>query len=167
MAWKHPTQYRHYIQLQSQGNTAFLEVDIEEYFKCRYVSLEGAENPSVKSVYVESYGGHDGDRVWTGPDVYYNSSELTLTLRWLSSECGDVREWSEKFADYIAGKKFEYSDTFRGKRWQVLFKDSPAVKAERYYGAPQYRFVSYKLTNFGGKPTKRGQTIIPQGDIEI
>lgn len=158
MSWTHPTQYRHYLRLYPQNGTTSAEVDVEEEFKCRYVSLENAVNPTVKSVYVESYADHDGDRVWTATDVLYNSSELTLTLRWRQDECEDVQEWSEKFIKYITGKKFEYHDTFRpDKYWQFIFKDTPTVNAERLYGSQQYRYLSFKLSNFGGKPKETSQ----------
>lgn len=158
MAWSHHTKYRHYIRLYPQGSTTHDEIDIEEYFKCRYVSLENADNPSIKSVYSEDYAEHDGQRVYSSPDIAYNASELTLTLRWRSEECGDVQEWSEKFIEYITGKNLEYHDTFRpNKFWQLIFKDSPSIKAERLYGNQQYRFISFKMSNFGGRPYKQSQ----------
>lgn len=161
--WEHKTDFRHYIQKYSEksasGETiSFSQIDLEEYFKCRYVSLENADTPSVKSVYTEDFAEHDGQRVWSSDNPVYNASELTLTLRWRSDECEDVQEWSGKFAEYVAGKKFEYRDTFRpDKYWQFIFKDSPVVKAEKLFGNLQYRFVSYKLSNFGGKPYKTSQ----------
>ena len=158
MDWNHHTKYRHYLRLYPQEDTVYSEVDIEEYFKCRYVSLENAEKSSIKTVYCEDYAEHDGQRVFSFPDIAYNASELTLTLRWRSDECGDVQEWSEKFIEYITGKKLEYHDTFRpNKFWQLIFKDSPSIKAERMYGNQQYRFISFKMSNFGGRPYKQSQ----------
>lgn len=161
--YKHPTDFRHYIQKYSEKSPSgekinYPQIDLEEYFKCRYVSLENAETPSVKSVYTEDFAEHEGSRIYTSPDVAHNASELTLTLRWRSDECEDVQEWSEKFTDYVSGKKIEYHDSFRpGLYWQLIFKDSPTVKAEKLFGAVQYRFVSYKFYNFGGKPYKTSQ----------
>lgn len=156
--WTHPTQFRHYLQKYPQGNTTFEEIDIEETFKCRYVSLKNTQNPSVKSVYTEDYAEHGGQKVWSDENPIYNASELTLTLRWRSDECGDVQEWSEKFIEYITAKKFQYHDTFRpDKYWQFIFKDAPNIESERLYGTQQYRYVSFKLNNFGGKPSKTSQ----------
>ena len=158
MAWTHPTKYRHYIRLYPrQGETTTL-IDIEEHFKCRYVSLENAETPTLKSVYTEDYANHNGQRVFSDEEPSYSSSELTLTLRWRSEECEDVQEWSRRFQQFIAGRKFEYHDTFRPRKyWQVIFKDSPKVEAERLYGNSQYRFISFKLSNFGGFPYQTSQ----------
>lgn len=158
MAWSHSTQYRHYLRKYPQGDTVFPEIDIEEYFKCRYVSLENAEHTSAKTVYTEDYAEHDGIRVWTSPDIAYNASELTLTLRWRQEECGNVQEWSEKFFEYISAQKFQFHDTFRpDKYWQFILIDAPTIKNERLYGDQQYRFISYKLKNFGGRPFKQSQ----------
>lgn len=151
--WVHPTQYRHYIKKYPQAGTTFQQIDLEQNFKCRYVSLENANNPTIKNIYTEDYAEHDGQRVYIDSNLAYNASELTLTLRWRQSECGDVLVWSDKFLNYITGQKFEYHDTFRpGKYWQLLFKDTPQVKAQRLFGDEQYIFLAYKLTNWGGKP---------------
>lgn len=158
MAWTHPTEYRHYIQLYPRNGKDYAETDLEMAFQCRYVSLENAVTPSAKSVYAEDYAEHDGQRVYASPDVVHNASELTLTLRWRSDECGDVQEWSQRFIDYALGRKFQYHDSLRpDKYWQFVFKDAPTVKAERLYGDLQYRFLSFKLSNFGGKPYKESQ----------
>lgn len=156
--WQHPTQFRHYLQKYPQGDVQFPQVDIEELFKCRYVSLKNAQNPSIKSVYTEDFAERGGQKVWSGEDPIYNASELTLKLRWRSEECGDVQEWSEKFIEYISGRKFEYHDSFRpNKYWQFIFKSEPSIDAERLYGGHQYRYVSFKLNNFGGKPAETSQ----------
>ena len=158
MAWNHATQYRHYIQMYPSADKEHPEIDLEEYFKCRYVSLKNAVSPSVKSVYTEDYAEQDGKKVYAAPNVVRNSSELTLTLRWRSDECGDVQRWSQTFTVFISGKKFQYHDTFRpNKYWQFIFTDTPTIEAERLHGDLQYMYLSFKLLNFGGVPYRESQ----------
>lgn len=154
MAWNHSTQFRHYITKYPQNGEAFDKVDIEEFFKCRYVSLSNAIQTSVKNTYTESFAEHDGTRVWTPSytDLAYNTSEMTLCLRWRSDECGDVQEWSDKFFQYVTGQKIQYNDTFRpNKYWQLLMTNAPTIMAEKLFGDLQYRFVNFKFTNWGGR----------------
>ena len=153
--WKHHTHYRFYMQRYEDGysTTPYEVVDIEERFQCRYVSLENGTSPALKSVYTEDFAEHDGLRVYTDDDPKFKSSEVTLTLRWRSEECGNVQTSMQFFVNYITGKKIEYHDTFRrNKYWQLIFDGSPEIVAEKLYGNSQYRFVRFKFTNFGGRP---------------
>ncbi len=159
MAWAHSTQYRHYIQKYKQGSTTFLKVDIEQQFQCRFVEMAGADAQSVKSVYTEDYNDHNGLRVWSSDTPVYKGGDISITLRWRSDECGDVIAKSDAFFEYISGKKLEYSDTFRNKYFELICTAEPTIKAENLKGVIKYRFITYKFTNFGGKPFKTSQLI--------
>lgn len=154
----HPTKYRHYIQKYRQGLSVFSKVDIEEMFQCRFVSMDGADAQSVKNVYTEDYNDHDGIRLWVGNTPVYKGGDISITLRWRSDECGDVIAKSDAFFEYISGRRLEYSDTLRpGKYWQLICTAEPTIKAEKLHGEVKYRFITYKFTNFGGKPYKTSQ----------
>ena len=64
---------------------------------------------------------------------------------------------SDAFFEYISGKKLEYSDTFRNKYFELICTAEPTIKAENLKGVIKYRFITYKFTNFGGKPFKTSQ----------
>lgn len=150
----HKTPYRFYIQKYPDGETQFPVVDIEELFKCRFVSMTNTGGSKVKNTYAESFAEADGDNLWipSSDGIAYDASDITLTLRWRSDECDDVMEWSEKFIAYISGRKFEWHDTFRPGRYiQFTFTEEPSVKDERLYGSLKYRFIEFKLRNFGGR----------------
>lgn len=154
MIYIHPTQYRHYVRKYPKGTTVYPQIDIEQVFQCRFVEMSGADNLSVKSVYTEDYAGHDGLRVWNSDTPVYKGGDISITLRWRSDECDDVLERSDAFFKYISGQKLEYNDTFRpNKYWQLICSASPTVEAENLSSAIKYRFITYKFTNFGGKPT--------------
>lgn len=163
----HSTQYRFYLQKYPQKNPngivdstiTFPKVDIEEHFKCYYVAFGGSNIPAIKNIYEEDFAERDGVRIWT-PDkseLAVSASDITLELLWKSNKQYEVLENERAFYDYVAGQKLEYSDTFRNLHWQLVLKDSPDTKGEKLYGGQQYRWVSYKFRNFGGKPTKESK----------
>ena len=158
--WHHHTSFRFYIQKYPQEGVTFSPIDIEEQFKCRYVSLEGAKPTKVKNIYKEDYLERSGKRIYVPKPakLTYDTSDLLLTLRWRSDECGNVQTWSDSFFDYITGQKLEYHDTFRpDKYWQVLMEESPVIKASQLYGSPQFIFIQYKLANWSGTSFKESQ----------
>lgn len=150
----HPTEYRFYLQKYPQGNTSFEEIDVEEYFKCRYVKMTGNSPTEVKNTYSEDFVEVSGKKVWTPPvdDLAYKPSEIKLSLRWRSDICEDVHVWSQKFFNYVTGQKIEWNDTFRpGRYWQLILEKAPEVTTEILYTDPKYLIVEYTFTNFGGK----------------
>ena len=154
--WVHHTPYRFYVQRYPDANSqgGYPIIDLEEHFKCRYVSFKGLTRPAPKTVYTEDYPEMDGLRVWTDYNVKCKSSEVTLTLRWRSEECGYVQPAMKFIETYIMGRKFEYHDTFRpGYYWQLICNSAPEITQERLYGNQQYIFAQFKFTNFGGTPT--------------
>lgn len=153
----HPTQYRHYIQKYKKGTTIFSKIDIEQQFQCRFVEMTGTDARSVKNVYTEDYNDHNGTRLWIGDTPVYKGGDISLTLRWRSDECGDVIAKSDEFFEYISGQRLEYSDTFRGKYFELICTAEPTVKSENLKDGIKYRFITYKFTNFGGKPYKTSQ----------
>ena len=155
--FNHPTIYRHYLKKYPKGNTVFQKVDIEEEFQCRFVRMEGADAISVKNHYEEDYSTNNGLRVWSGDTPVYKGGDVSITLRWRSDECGDVIAKSDAFFEYISGKKLEYSDTFRNKYFELICIAEPTIKAENLKSAVKYRFITYKFTNFGGKPFTTSQ----------
>lgn len=159
MAWKHHTDYRFYIHKHTQGTTTFPKVDVEDMFKCRFMKMSGATVPAVKNVYSEDYAEQDGLRMWVPDpaDITYKDSEITITLRWRSDECGDVEEASDNFFNYVTGQKLEWYDTFRNKYWQLILTDTPSVQFEDLHSPLQYKVVDYKFTNYGGRPHTTSQ----------
>lgn len=160
MAWTHPTKYRHYIQKYPKGSTTFSKIDIEEQFQCRFVKMKGTDAQSVKNYYSEEHNDHDGINVWVGDTPVYKGGDISLTIRWRSDECDDVIAKSDAFFEYISGKRLEYSDTLRpNKYFQLLCTAEPTVEDENIKddGGVKYRFITYKFTNFGGKPYKTSQ----------
>lgn len=158
--WQHHTPYRFYIQKYPQGTTTFNTVDIEEYFKCRYVKMTGNGHSDVKNIYAEDFSEMDGQKVWIPPlsALSYKTSEISLYLRWRSDECGDVQEWSDKFFEYVTGQKLEWHDSFRPDRyWQLLLEKAPSIETEILSRKPNYLIVKYTFTNFGGKFYKESQ----------
>lgn len=152
--WHHHTPFRFYLQKYAQNGVAFPVIDIEEHFKCRYVSLENTNPTAVKNTYTEDYAEHSGKRLYVPApeELAYDTSELTLTLRWRSDECGNVQQCSDAFFNYITGQKIEYHDTFRPDKYrQLIMTAAPSVKAEQLHGDLQFRFMQYKLTNWAGK----------------
>ena len=157
MAWTHSTKYRHYVQKYKQGSTSFQKIDIEQQFQCRFVEMTGTNAYSAKNYYSEDYNDHDGVRIWVGDTPVYKGGDISITLRWRSDECGDVIAKSDAFFEYISGKKLEYSDTFRNKYLELICIAEPTIKAENLKSAVKYRFITYKFTNFGGKPFTTSQ----------
>lgn len=158
--WQHHTPFRFYLQKYPQDGTTFPVIDIEAQFKCRYVSLENAVLPAVKNTYMEDFAERGGRKVWTPKPnkLAYDTSELALTLRWRSDECGDVQKCSDDLINYITGQKIEYHDTFRpDKYWQLIMTAAPAIKAEQLHGALQFRYMQLKLTNWAGKSYTESQ----------
>lgn len=153
----HPTKYRHYIRLYPKGTDLPFKIDIEEWFRCRFVSMTGTDAQSVKNVYTEDYNDHDGLRIWVGDTPVYKGGDVSITLRWRSDECDDVIAKSDEFFEYISGKRIEYSDTLRNKYFELICTAEPTVKAENLIGPVKYRFITYKFTNFGGKPFNTSQ----------
>lgn len=147
----HPTKYRHYMQKLPEGETTFQKIDIEQQFQCRFVEMSGTDAMSAQSVYTEDYAEKDGLRVWNGSTPVYKGGNISLTLRWRSDECDDIIAKSDAFFEYIAGKKIEYSDTFRNKYFELICSAEPTIKAENLKSAIKYRFITYKFTNFGGR----------------
>lgn len=119
------TKYRHYIQKLPQGETSFDKIDIEQHFQCRFVEMTGTDAESVKNVYTEDFAEHNGVRVWSGDTPVYKGGDISLTLRWRSDECDDIMAKSNAFFEYIAGKKIEYSDTFRNKYFELICSAEP------------------------------------------
>lgn len=145
-------KYHFYIQRYPEGTTKFNAVDIESYFSCLYVRLEGANLPEVKNVYEEEFPEKSGSNIWLPDEVAYKSSDLTLELLFKSNVDYQVLQDEKSFLDYITGKKFEYHDTFRPNRyWQLTFTSTPELKSEKIHGDQQYRHVAFKLRNWGGK----------------
>lgn len=161
MAWTHATKYRFYAQKYPSSDEEETDlIDIEEEFKCRYVKMTGNTQTDVKNVYTEDFAEMNGKKTWCPDveDIAYNSSEISLYLRWRSDECGDVLEWSDKFFEYATGQKIEYHDTFRPNRyWQLVMTKAPEVQTELLNQEPKYLIIKYTFTNFGGKYYKQSQ----------
>lgn len=155
MAYQHSTPYRFYIQRYAQGDTKFPQVDIEEYFNCHYKAMGNNNQTAVKNFYEEKFAELSGSRLWLPHNPEYlafDTSELTLELLFKSNKNYEVLEDEKRFLEYITGKRFEYHDTFRPNRyWQLTFVTAPETKGEVLYGGQQYRWVAYKLKNWGGK----------------
>lgn len=151
-SWAYASPYRFYIQLYPQSGTASPRREIESYFKCRYMSLQGAAGGGVKNTYSEDYAEQNGLRLWTPKpaDIRFKDNDITIKLRFRSEECGDVITARDAFYNYVAGKKLEWHDTFRKKYFQLCLIDAPTIEYEKLIGA-QYCVMAYKFKNFGGK----------------
>lgn len=163
MAFQHSTPYRFYIQRYPEGLQVFQPVDIEESFNCHYKAMTDNGQTAVKNFYEEEYAEKSGSRIWlpkNSSDIAFKSSELTLELLFKSNKNYEVLEDEQHFLNYITGKRFEYHDTFRPNRyWQLTFVSAPETKGELLYGGQQYRWVAYKLKNWGGKYYNESQLI--------
>lgn len=157
-AWQHPTSYRFYLQLYPQDGTANLRRDVESYFKCRFMSMQGVDGGGVKNTYTEDYAEQNGLRLWTPKpdDIRFKENDVTIKLRFRSEECGDVIAARDAFYNYVAGEKLEWYDTFRKKYLQLCLIEAPTIEYEKLTGS-QYCVMSYKFKNFGGKPYTSSQ----------
>lgn len=155
MAFEHSTPYRFYIQRYPEGLTKFPVVDIEEMFNCHYKAMTANNQTEVRNFYEEEYAEKSGSRIWlpsANDEIAFKTSDLTLELLFKSNRNYEVLEDEKCFLDYITAKRFEYHDTFRPNRyWQLTFVAAPETAEEILYGDRQYRLVSFKLKNWGGK----------------
>lgn len=153
--WQHHTKYRFKIQKYPQGTTTFPIVDIEQKFKCRFQKMTGNAPAGVKNVYFEDFAERSGKKAWTPEveDLAYESSEVSLYLRWRSDECDDVRANADDFYEYVVGQKLEWFDTLRNRYLQLVLDKAPSVETEILDRKPNYLIMKYTFTNFGGKPT--------------
>lgn len=144
------TKYRFYIQAYDDTQPR----DIETYFNCHYQAMTGNNQTSVKTYYEEDYAEHHGTRLWlpkNPEDIAFSASDITLCLLFKSNKDYEVLEDEKRFLAYITGKRFEYHDTFRPNRyWQLTFVSEPETKGEILYGNRQYRWVGFKMRNWGG-----------------
>lgn len=155
MSFIHSTKYRFYIQRYPEGTTKYNVLDIEESFDCHYKAMGNNAQPAVKNFYEEKFAEQNGSKIWlpqSPSDVAFDTSELTLELLFKSNRDYEVLHNEQRFLDYITARRFEYHDTFRPDRyWQLTFVSAPETKGEILYGGQQYRWVAFKLKNWGGK----------------
>ena len=129
-------------------------VDIEEFFKCKYVKFEGlSENGKVKNLYSESYAETEELRIFTPDDILYENTDLALTLLFAptSSSDIDVQNNERAFFEYVSGRKIEYHDTFRNRYVSLILINKPEVIGEVLYGGSRYREVKYTFKNIYGR----------------
>ena len=129
-------------------------VDIEEFFKCKYVKFEGlSENGKVKNLYSESYAETEELRIFTPDDILYENTDLALTLLFAptSSSDIDVQDNERAFFEYVSGRKIEYHDTFRNRYVSLILINKPEVVGEVLYGGSRYREVKYTFKNIYGR----------------
>lgn len=159
MSWQHHTPYRFKIQKYKQGTTNFSQIDIEEQFKCRFQKMTGVAPTGVKNTYSEDFSEVSGKKVWVPApdDLAFESSEMSLYLRWRSDECGDVHQCADDFFNYVVGQKLEWYDTFRKRYLQLILEKAPSIETEILNRKPNYLIVKYVFTNFGGKPDTESQ----------
>lgn len=149
-------KYEFYIQRYPDSkSTSYPVINIESFFNAHYKAMTKNEQPAVKNFYEEDFAEKSGSKIWlpdNTEDLAFSTSELTLELLFKSNANYEVLNDEKKFLDYITGKKFEYHDTFRPNRyWQLTLVAAPETKGEILYGGHQYRWVAYKLKNWGGK----------------
>lgn len=156
--WQHPTSYRFYIQLYPENGTTSLRRDVESYFKCRFMSMQGVDGGGVKNTYTEDYAEQNGLRLWAPKpaDIRFKDNDVTIKLRFRSEECGNVIDARDNFYNYVAGRKLEWYDTFRTKYLELCLIEAPTIEYEKLIGN-QYCVMVYKFKNFGGKAYSTSQ----------
>lgn len=129
-------------------------IDIEEWFKCKYVRFEGlSETGKVKNIYIETYAESEELRMYIPDDVLYENTEMSLTLLFApnTENDSDVQDNERAFFEYVSGHKIEYHDTFRNRYVSLVLLNKPEVVGEVLYGGSRYREVKYTFKNIYGR----------------
>lgn len=177
-------EYRFYIQRyeQSVWNASTKEyeteeggelIDIEEFFHCKYVKLEGlSENGKIRNIYMESFAEEESSRLHIPKDILHESTNVALTLLFpiVNNNVYDVQDNERAFYDYVKGRKIEYNDTFRNRYATLILIDKPEMVSEVLYGESRYRQVRYTFKNIYGKsytePTLRGVFVLDVSSLD-
>lgn len=142
--------FHFYMQKYPQGETAFVQEDIESTYKCIYRQFKDlAFDGDIQNIYTESFTEHNGLRLY-GPkpsDLAFKEYECTLQLLFDRSTC---QTDSEAFYKAYRGQLCEYHDTFRNKYVTLLMTKRPTVQQERLYSGTPYQLVEFTFTNVKG-----------------
>lgn len=128
-------------------------IDIEKLYKCKYASFSGlTEFGEVQNTYTETYVESKEPYVYTPEHdkVTHASTDVKLTLLFLSDNSMEALDNEQKFQNYVSGRKIIYYDNFRGRYYKLLLTKAPTVGTEKLYGTHRYRSVVYTFTNLSG-----------------
>lgn len=153
------TEFKFYIQLcehyDSDPSYAAGEIDLEKQFGCKYQKFEGLmEMGDVQNIYTETFVDAVEPKLYIPEpsELTHATTEVKLSLLWLSDEDYAVQQKEYEFQKLIFGRKLIYTDNFRKKFWSLLMQKQPSKGEEKLYGSQQYRQVTYTFTNLAGKP---------------
>jgi hypothetical protein len=112
------------------------------------------EMGDAQNIYTETFVDAEQPKIYIpDPDeLTHATTEVKLTLLWLSDEDYAVQEKELEFQRLLFGRKIAYTDNFRKKFWVLIMQKQPSAGEEKLYGSRQYRQVTYTFTNLTGKP---------------